>query len=150
MNVFKPGTRRAREYEVAVSDGVGIKRFKCENRFDYNTGFVYEYKDEKQQLALVLVPREYKYGEVNGVLVIGQNKGNISAAPLAYDEFLIGKSTDPCAPGWDASMLYKNHVMASGYKTLYEKNMPWKWLIIGIALIVLVVGVVWFVKSQGA
>lgn len=146
--MFEAKLKRERVYKVAVSDGVKYKLFTCENRYDYNTGFVYEYKDENKRVDMVLVPRGYKYGEVNGVLLIGKNAGNISAAELVFDEILIGKSTDKDAPGWDASLLYKNHVMAQGYKTLYEKNVPWKWLIIGIAVLVVVIGVVWFIRAQ--
>ena len=142
------GKSKRRSYIIAVSDGVGIKEYPALDRYAYNDGFVYEYKNEKGETDMVLVPHGYAYGQVNGSLIIGKNVGNASAARLIRNEFLMGGSIDRNAPGDDLSMLARTHVMAKGYKTVYEKNVPWRWLIIGIAVLVAVIAVVWFIKSQ--
>ena len=126
MRMFTP-QRRERTYKVAVNTGVSIREYECTDRFNYNSGYVFEYKNDKGEKDLVLVPLNYQYGEVNGALIIGKNLGNSSAAPLVRSEFLVGQSIDQDAPGEDLSLLYRTHMMASGYKTLYEKNVPWKW-----------------------
>ena len=77
--------QKSREYQIAVSDGVGVRMFKATNRFAYNEVIVYEYTNTNQQKDLVLVPHNYRYGQVDGYLVIGKNMGNSSAAPLIGD-----------------------------------------------------------------
>ena len=141
--------RGGREYWVAVYDGVGIKQFRVTDRYAYTDGYVFQYENDHRVKDLVLVPRNYRFGEVDGKILIGKNLGNNSAAAMV-GEYMIGRSVDPDAPGEDMSCLFRTHVAHIGYKTLYEKMVPWKWLIIGIAAIVVVFIVVWFMKSQGA
>lgn len=142
-------SRYRREYCVVESDGVGAKIHKCVNRYAYNGGLVYEYKNEKGAVDYVLVPHKYRYGGLDGRLLIGKNKGNVSAAVMVGSEWMVGKSVDADAPGEDFSLLARTHVAAMGYRSLYERAVPWKWLVIGIAVLVGVVGVVWFIRSQG-
>lgn len=142
-------TNKPREYWIAESDGVGIHEYPCTQRFNYNGGFVFNYKDKSGRTQICLVPRKYKFHETASKIYIGKNLGNSSAAVmLGIGDILIGNSTDVDCPGEDLSLLYRTHMASMGYKSLYEKNMPWKWLIIGIAVLVVVVGVVWFIKSQ--
>lgn len=137
---------RQRPYWVVVADGNGSKEFEATNRYAYNEGIIYEYKDEKGQLDLVAVPHGYKYLKEDGRILIGKNLGNSSAASMIQ----IGKSADPECPGSDLSLLIRTHVASMGWKTVNEKAMPWKMLVIGIAVLVVVIGVVWFIRSQGA
>lgn len=142
--------RHRRKYVVSEYDGIGIKQFDCTHRYNYNGGFVFEYKNERGEQDLVIVPRHYTYGEMDGSLIIGKRSGNSSAARLIDGHYFIGSSVDPDAPGDDLAMLARTHVMAKAYRTVYEKQMPWRWLIIGIAIVVVIFIVVWFVKSQQA
>lgn len=151
VEAAKDVVRSPRQYYVAESDGVAIKEYPCTNRFNYNGGSVFHYKGDHNQVELVLVPRKYRYGQSQTKLLIGKNKGNTSAAILLdVGDLMVGRSTDPDAPGEDLSLLARTHMAAMGYKTLYERNVPWKWLIIGIAALVVVVGIVWFIRSQAA
>lgn len=143
----KGGARRA--YFVCVSDGVGYKEFPCTDRHAYNEGIVYEYKNEKQQTDLVLVPHNYRYGQLDGKLLIGKRIGNSSAAVMVGDSYLIGHSVDKDAAGEDLSTLARTHVATIGYKSLYEKLMPLKWIIIIAAVGIAIFGIIWFIKSRG-
>lgn len=136
------------KFVVLETDGVSPKQYTCSRRYAYNGGLVYEYQNEDNQTDLVLVPHKYQYAQEDGVCYIGKNKGNASAAILiGKGALLVGRSSDPNAPGEDLAILARTHVASRGYKTLYENQMPWKWLLIGIAVVLVIAVVVWAVKS---
>lgn len=140
-----------KKFLVIESDGLEVKKRECTSRYGYNGGWVYKYRNGNGLEDIVLVPHKYHYGLEDGSFLIGKNVGNSSAAVLwGKGAYMVGASVDRDAPGDDLSLLARTHVAAMGYKSLYEKQMPWKWLIIGIAVVVVIGAVVLFIRSRGA
>lgn len=139
--------KRSDKYIVVESDGVKTLEHDVVDRHGYSDGYVFEYVNRKGDKDLVLIPRGYRFIHANGQVMVGKNEGNCSAAVLVGHGVMVGKSLDADAPGADLAVLARTHVAAMGYKGLYESKVPLKWVIVGVAVLVAVVGVVWLVRS---
>lgn len=139
--------KRSEKFVVVESDGADTKEYEVIERHGYTDGYVFEYLNRKSERDLVLVPRKYRFVHCNGKVMVGKNEGNCSAAVLVGSGIMVGRSVDADAPGSDLAVLGRTHVAAMGYKGLYESKVPLKWVIVGVAVLVAVVGVVWLVRS---
>ena len=133
--------RVEKRYRIIESDGIQTEEHEVVRREAYNEGFVLVY-GTRDRPEFCYVPRGYRPIQENGLYLVAKNKGNVSAA------LWVGRSVDPDAPGDDMSMLARTHLMAMGYKSLYEQKVPWKLLAIGIVVLVAVVGVVMLIRGQ--
>ena len=134
-------------YEVAERRPNGntvvckVKRVKC-----YIDGYVMDYQRPEGVMDMVIVPRDYAFCRHNGSYMVGKVAGNNSAAPVRVQ---VGDSIDADCPGEDLSMLARTHLMAQGYGTLYDKAIPWKWVIIGGIVLIIGIVVVMAVRAGG-
>lgn len=115
----------------------------------YNGGYVMEYLGQNKAKEVVYIPRDYEFVHRNGATYVGKVAGNNSAAVLRFGP-MVGASVDPDCPGADLSLLVKTDLMARGYRTVYERNIPWKLVLIIGAVVVVAVVVIMFLRGQGA
>lgn len=105
----------------------------------YNGGYAMEYAGRNQRQDVVYVPKNYPFTRRNGAVWVGKVAGNNSAAVVRFGP-TVGASLDPDCPGEDLSMLVRTDLMARGYRTVYEKKIPWKAVIlIGVAVLAVIV-----------
>ena len=135
--------RQKTKWKIVERNGSGDVEDHAVIRVEsYNEGFVLVY-GSRERPEFCYMKRGYRALHEDGFSLVAKNKGNVSAASW------VGQSTDPEAPGDDLSLLARTHLMASGYRTLYEQKIPWKWMAIGVVVLVAVVAVFLFVRSQG-
>jgi len=118
---------------VVGADGETIQH-KVIDVAGYNDGYAMRYLDGNKALEVVYVPRNYKFKEENGVMLVGKRFGNNSACPI----MVLGESVDKDCPGEDLSAVGRSDLFAHGIMTLYGKqNINWKVILIigGIVLV---------------
>lgn len=131
------------KYVVMEVEGVRSRRFTVTRVEGFPEGYAYRYVNSEGLEDVVYVGLTYHPLEEPGPrMVILKRKGNNSAAVVV--------PTDADCPGDDLSCLVATHVMGRGYRTLYERNVPWKWIIIGLVVVVIAVAVYWFSQRGGA
>ena len=129
------------KYVVMETDGIVSRRFEVLKVEGYPDGYAYSYRNGNNQLDVVYAGLNYRpLEEPAPRMVILKRKGNSSAAVIM--------PTDADCPGEDLSSLVRTHLMALGYVTLYDKQVPWKWILIAGAVIG-IVAVIYFVMQRG-
>lgn len=117
-----------RKYPIIQSEGYG------------DDGFLHEYKAGKR-LEFCHEPFGYERVIVDGKLCIGQIEGSQIAVSM------WGR-IDLNAPGENHAHLLRTHEFTKGHKTLNESmNIPWKAILIGLGVIVIIVGAYYFLKQ---
>lgn len=107
----------------------------------YEQGFTHKYKKDKRWEVCNEL-HGYKREWENGKLCIGQREGNVTAVAL-------WGNPDPEAPGENYACLLRTHQFSEGHKTLVGGvQIPWMWLIIGLAVVVLAVVGFQYIKSM--
>ena len=102
----------------------------------YNEGYAMRYLDGDKVLEVVYVPRNYKFKEQNGVLLVGKRLGNDSACPILS----LGESVDKDCPGADLSAVGRADLFARGILSLSGKqNINWKVILIVGAVVAVVI-----------
>jgi len=112
----------------------------------YNGGYAFEYMGRDKMKDVVYIPKQYPFVRRNGAVYVGKVSGNNSAAALTFGP-VVGGSVDPYCPGEDLSMLVRTDLMARGYRTIYQKNIPWKAVLLIGGVVVLVVVVVILIRG---
>lgn len=121
------------------------KAFKCKKVRHSNDGTGFEYIMPGRITEVCFAPTDYPYIEGDGWRAFFKNPGN-SSASLPVDRFI---PCDPDCPGWELSLLCRTNVMAIGYERM-TKSFPWLWIILAGLGILAIVGVIIFLRSQGA
>jgi hypothetical protein len=145
----------------------------------YNEGFALHYKDKNGKKDVVFIGRKYRPLVQDGLFLVGKNLGNNSAAllldettitlavpiagpshqpipilpdgnPVTQAVAVVAASTDPNCPGEDLSAIVRTHGVALGYKALYENKLSLKLLLLLVVTAVIIIGVVMYIRSQGA
>ena len=141
------------KYVVLVSDGVTLEHCRVYETVGYNDGIVFRYKRKNGVADVVYAGKGYRALEENGTFYVGKRYGNNSAAEIDVLEGervfvasgVIGESSDPDCPGTDLSRLIMSDFLGTGIKTCYGKmQFPWKWVIIGALVALMIFGAVRF------
>ena len=118
------------DYIVLISEGVHIVPRPIIGIEPYNRGLAMRYRNGANKIDTVYVPHNFDYLEKDGKYYLGKRAGNNSACAI------LGQSVDRNCPGEDLSALVRADGIALGLKSLTERTIPWKLiLIIGAAAI---------------
>lgn len=140
------GLEGATDYVVLVTDGREFKPRDIVGMTAYNEGIVMVYRNARDQLDEVFVPHNFPMLRSNGKYYLGKRVGNNSACQLIDGRRIttatrvVGESVDPDCPGEDLSALGRSHGLGLGFKALYERNIPWRLIIIlGVVVVAVIV-----------
>ena len=118
------------DYIVLISEGVHIVPRPIIGIEPYNRGLAMRYRNGANKIDTVYVPHNFDYLEKDGKYYLGKRAGNNSACAI------LGQSVDKNCPGEDLSALVRADGIALGLKSLTERSIPWKLiLIIGAAAV---------------
>lgn len=148
------GVEQSTDYIVLVTDGQEFAPRPVVAITGYNEGLVMRYRNGKGKLDVVYIPHSYRPLRHKGKYYIGKRLGNNSACRVIDGQRyqraddILGPPTDKDCPGEDLSSLIRADGVALGFKALYERNIPWKLIIILGVGVVVIIGVVVFVAQR--